>query len=73
MKDMNGKNVIITGAGTGLGAATAIGLARKGANIAIARMVGSTHDKEVVAWQTEVERFDERARRKLGCHEHIAE
>ena len=35
MKDMNGKNVIITGAGTGLGAATAIGLARKGANIAV--------------------------------------
>lgn len=35
MQDMNGKNVIITGAGTGLGAATAIGLARRGANIAI--------------------------------------
>ena len=35
MKDMNGKNVIITGAGTGLGAATAIALARKGANIAV--------------------------------------
>lgn len=35
MKDMNGKNVIITGAGTGLGAATALGLARRGANIAV--------------------------------------
>ena len=35
MKDMNGKNVIITGAGTGLGAATAVGLARRGANIAV--------------------------------------
>lgn len=35
MKDMIGKNVIITGAGTGLGAATALGLARRGANIAV--------------------------------------
>jgi 3-oxoacyl-[acyl-carrier protein] reductase len=35
MKDMNGKNVIITGAGTGLGAVTALGLARRGANIAV--------------------------------------
>ena len=35
MKDMNGKTIIITGAGTGLGAATAIGLARRGANIAV--------------------------------------
>jgi 3-oxoacyl-[acyl-carrier protein] reductase len=32
---MDGKNVIITGAGTGLGAVTAIGLARRGANIAV--------------------------------------
>jgi 3-oxoacyl-[acyl-carrier protein] reductase len=39
MKDsmgaMQGKNVIITGAGTGLGAATALALARLGANIAV--------------------------------------
>jgi 3-oxoacyl-[acyl-carrier protein] reductase len=35
MKDMHGKSVIITGAGTGMGAATAIGLARRGANIAV--------------------------------------
>jgi 3-oxoacyl-[acyl-carrier protein] reductase len=35
MKDMSGRSVIITGAGTGLGAATAIGLARRGANVAV--------------------------------------
>lgn len=35
MAAMQGKNVIITGAGTGLGAATAIALARLGANIAV--------------------------------------
>jgi 3-oxoacyl-[acyl-carrier protein] reductase len=35
MQDMDGKSVIITGAGTGMGAATAIGLARRGANIAV--------------------------------------
>jgi 3-oxoacyl-[acyl-carrier protein] reductase len=35
MKDMEGKNVIITGAGTGLGAATALALAKMGANIAV--------------------------------------
>ncbi len=35
MKDMDGKNAIITGAGTGLGAATALTLARRGANIAV--------------------------------------
>jgi 3-oxoacyl-[acyl-carrier protein] reductase len=35
MKDMQGKSVIITGAGTGLGAATAIALAKRGANIAV--------------------------------------
>lgn len=35
MQNMNGKSIIITGAGTGLGAATAIGLARQGANIAV--------------------------------------
>jgi 3-oxoacyl-[acyl-carrier protein] reductase len=35
MAQMQGKNVIITGAGTGLGAATALALARLGANIAV--------------------------------------
>lgn len=35
MKSMDGKSVIITGAGTGLGAATALALARRGANIAV--------------------------------------
>ncbi len=35
MQDMSGKTVIITGAGTGLGAATALGLARMGANVAV--------------------------------------
>lgn len=35
MADMQGKRAIVTGGGTGLGAATAIGLARRGANICI--------------------------------------
>jgi 3-oxoacyl-[acyl-carrier protein] reductase len=35
MKDMDGKSAIVTGAGTGLGAATALGLAKRGANVAV--------------------------------------
>ncbi len=35
MVEMSGKNVVITGAGTGLGAATAVKLAAMGANIAV--------------------------------------
>ena len=48
MQDMNGKNIVITGAGTGLGAATAIGLARRGANIAV-NYASSTEAAEQVA------------------------
>lgn len=35
MSDMTGKRAIVTGGGTGLGAATAVGLARRGVNVAI--------------------------------------
>ncbi len=33
--DMTGKRAIVTGGGTGLGAATALGLARRGVNVCI--------------------------------------
>jgi 3-oxoacyl-[acyl-carrier protein] reductase len=48
MTDMHGKSVIITGAGTGLGAATAIALARRGANIAV-NYASSAEAAETVA------------------------
>jgi 3-oxoacyl-[acyl-carrier protein] reductase len=35
MKDMDGKSAIVTGGGTGLGAATALGLAKRGTNVAV--------------------------------------
>lgn len=35
MTDMQGKRALVTGGGTGLGAATALGLARRGVNIAV--------------------------------------
>jgi 3-oxoacyl-[acyl-carrier protein] reductase len=35
MSDLKGKQAIVTGGGTGLGAATALGLARRGANICV--------------------------------------
>jgi 3-oxoacyl-[acyl-carrier protein] reductase len=35
MADMQGKRAIVTGGGTGLGAATAIGLARRGVNVCV--------------------------------------
>ncbi len=46
---MNGKRAIVTGGGTGLGAATAIGLARRGASVCINYNSSADAANEVVA------------------------
>ncbi len=48
MKDMEGKTVIVTGAGTGLGAATARALAKRGANVLV-NYASSAEAAEAVA------------------------
>ena len=47
-KDLSGKTAIVTGAATGIGAATALGLARRGANV-IVNYARSAADAEKVA------------------------
>lgn len=47
MESLNGKNVLITGAGKGIGKAMAIALAKEGANIGL--MARTTSDLEAVA------------------------
>ena len=49
VNSMKGKRAIVTGGGTGLGAATAIGLARRGVNIAINYYSSAAAANEVVA------------------------
>ena len=47
-KDLSGKTAIVTGAATGIGAATALGLARRGANV-IVNYARSAAEAEKVA------------------------
>src|SRR5262249_3933992 len=49
MSDMKGRRAIVTGGGTGLGAATAIGLAKRGANVCINYNSSADAAEEVVA------------------------
>lgn len=49
VNSMKGKRAIVTGGGTGLGAATAIGLARRGANVCINYNSSADAANEVVA------------------------
>lgn len=49
VNSMKGKSAIVTGGGTGLGAATAIGLARRGANVCINYNSSADAANEVVA------------------------
>jgi 3-oxoacyl-[acyl-carrier protein] reductase len=48
-RNMQGKRAIVTGGGTGLGAATAVGLAKRGANICINYNSSADSANEVVA------------------------
>jgi 3-oxoacyl-[acyl-carrier protein] reductase len=48
MADLDGKRAIVTGGGTGLGAATAIGLARRGASICVNYATSADAAAEVV-------------------------
>src|SRR5690242_16585535 len=48
-RNMQGKRAIVTGGGTGLGAATAVGLAKRGANICINYNSSADAANEVVA------------------------
>lgn len=50
MSDMKGKRAIVTGGGTGLGAATAVGLARRGADVCV-NFSSSSEAAEAVAEQ----------------------
>jgi len=49
VNSMKGKRAIVTGGGTGLGAATAVGLARRGVNLCINYNSSADAANEVVA------------------------
>lgn len=49
MSDMKGKTAIVTGGGTGLGAATAVGLAKLGANVCVNYSSSAAAAEEVAA------------------------
>jgi len=70
MKDLSGKNAIITGASSGIGEQTAYKLARQGANIVltsrsiqkleeIAENIEEKYDSEAIAIETDVTREEE--------------
>ena len=43
--ELDGKNILVVGAGRGIGKATALALAREGANVAVASLHGELADQ----------------------------